>query len=109
MTRRPCTFRQCDVTRAVKAVVAAGLSEAVARKVPPVQGTLQGLISYFQTTTEFTKNISERTRADYIRQIKLIETKFGDFPISGLSDRRARGIFMEWRDELANKSVRQAD
>jgi hypothetical protein len=28
MTRRPATFRQCDVTKAVKAVVAAGVDIA---------------------------------------------------------------------------------
>jgi integrase len=87
----------------------ASYNEAVARKVAPVQGALQSLITYFQTTTEFTKDISERTRSDYIKQIKIIEQKFGDFPLAALSDTRTRGIFKEWRDKLAIKSVRQAD
>lgn len=67
------------------------------------------MTAYFQTTTEFTSGISERTRSDYIKQIKLIEQKFGDFPLSALSDPRTRGIFKEWRDQLAVNSVRQAD
>jgi integrase len=87
----------------------ASYNEACATKVAPVAGTLQKLIDYFQSMTEFTRDISERTRADYIKQIKIIEAKFGDFPQSALSDRRTRGIFKEWRDQLAIKSVRQAD
>jgi integrase len=87
----------------------ASYNEAVARKVAPLKGTLQSLINYFQTTTDFTRDIRDRTRSDYIQQIKIIEQKFGDFPLSGLSDLRTRGIFKEWRDQLATKSRRQAD
>jgi integrase len=70
---------------------------------------LQELIDYFQTTTEFTHGISPRTRSDYVKQIAVIEKKWGDFPTSGLNDKRARGLFMEWRNKLAQKSLRQAD
>jgi hypothetical protein len=87
----------------------ASYNEAVSKKPPAVGKTLSTIIAYFQTTTEFTTGISERTRADYIKQIKIIELKFGDFPLSTLGDSRTRGIFKEWRDELALKSVRQAD
>ena len=53
--------------------------------------------------------LRERTRADYIQQIAKIEQKFGDAPIKALADPRTRGIFMDWRDELALRSQRQAD
>lgn len=49
------------------------------------------------------------TQRDYIKLIKLIEREFADFPLSAMSDRRTRGIFMEWRDERAKASRRQAD
>ena len=39
----------------------------------------------------------------------VIEAEFGDFPLSALTDRRTRGIFLAWRDKLAAKSRRQAD
>jgi hypothetical protein len=53
--------------------------------------------------------LRDKTRGDYIAQIKKIEVKFGDMPIKALADRRARGVFMDWRDELALKSLRGAD
>jgi integrase len=87
----------------------ASYNEAIGRRIPANNKTLSSIIAYFQTTTEFTKGISERTQSDYVKQIKLIEQRFGDFPLSGLGDPRTRGIFKEWRDSLALKSVRQAD
>ena len=62
----------------------------------------------YQRSQEFL-GLAERTRADYIAKINLIEKRFGDFPLSLLSDRRTRGEFMAWRDKLASSSRRQAD
>ena len=84
-------------------------NEAIASRKPASDKTLQSLIDYFQKTTEFTHGIGPRTRSDYVKQVVIIEKKWSDFPISGLADKRARGLFMEWRDELAQKSARQAD
>ena len=35
--------------------------------------------------------------------------EFGDFPLSGMTDVRTRGIFKAWRERLALASRRQAD
>jgi integrase len=86
----------------------ASYNEAVARKVATPQGTLLAPLRAYQASAEFS-GLAERTRLDYVKQIKVIEKRFGDFPLSGLSDRRTRGIFMAWRDRLAAKSRRQAD
>ena len=62
----------------------------------------------FQASSDFT-DLSPRTRLDYVKQIKVIEREFGDFPLAALDDRRARGVFLDWRDKLAVRSRRQAD
>jgi integrase len=87
----------------------ASYNEAVATKVAPPSGALLALLFQFQDSAEFQFKISPRTRRDYIKQIKRIEKVFGDFPIKGLDDPRATSIFLEWRDELAKTSLRQAD
>ncbi len=86
----------------------ASYNQAVAAKVAPKAGVLQSILQRYQAASEFT-GLAERTRRDYVVQIKLIEKKFGDFPLVALTDKRARGIFREWRDQLALKSKRQAD
>jgi hypothetical protein len=43
------------------------------------------------------------------RRAATIEVKFGDMPTKVLAHPRARGVFMDWRDELALKSLRGAD
>jgi integrase len=87
----------------------ASYNEAVTRKIEPPKTALLALLLGFQDSAEFKFGISPRTRKDYIKQIKRIERDFGDFPIKSLSDPQARAEFLEWRDELAKTSLRQAD
>src|SRR5262249_61357048 len=53
--------------------------------------------------------LRERTRADYIQQLVKIEQRFGVARLEAMADVRTRGIFLDWRDELALSSKRQAD
>jgi integrase len=86
----------------------ASYQEAVSAKKAPPAGALLSLMVAYQASAEFT-GLRDRTRRDYIDQIKLIEAKFGDMPIKLLSARGARALFLEWRDRLAVNSRRQAD
>ena len=86
----------------------ASYNEAAARKASGPKGTILSLLDGYQQSTDFV-DLRERTKTDYKQKIKQIEERFGDFPLAALSDRRTRGIFMEWRDKLALKSRRQAD
>jgi hypothetical protein len=87
----------------------ASFNEACAAKIAPPTGVLMALLFRFQESADFQHGIEERTRRDYIKQIKRIEQSFGDFPIKALADPRSRAIFLEWRDKLAQTSLRQAD
>jgi integrase len=86
----------------------ASYNEAVSRKVARPQGVLFSILQGYQASDDF-RSLAERTRKDYSAKIKLLETEFGDFPLSALSDRRTRGVFKSWRDKLAIASRRQAD
>ena len=79
------------------------------RRSTPPTGVLLSLLFRFQESGEFQFGISQRTRRDYIKQIKRIEKAFGDFPIRAMADPGTRAIFLEWRDNLAQTSLRQAD
>jgi integrase len=86
----------------------ASYTAACATKVPTPEGRLLALTQAYQQSQDFLA-LRDRTRADYIKQIVKIERKFGDAPLKALSDPRTRGIFLDWRDELALRSKRQAD
>lgn len=87
----------------------ASYNEAAARKLVPPTGILIGIMQGYQASEEF-RSLADSTRRGYIAHIKRIEAKFGDFPLSALTDRRTRGIFLDWRDEVALRSGRrQAD
>jgi len=83
-------------------------NEAVATVRAPTTDKVVSLIKLYKGTTEFT-SLSARTQADYLKQIKKIEAKFGKLPLVALESPKARGAFKEWRDILAKKSLRQAD
>jgi integrase len=87
----------------------ASYNEAVAQKVTPPRGTLLSMLQQYQSSEDF-RSLADSTRRSYIALITRIEKKFGDFPLSALTDRLSRGIFMAWRDELAARAGhRQAD
>ena len=86
----------------------AAYNVAISRKVTPPTGVILSLLQGYQASDDFL-SLAPRTRRDYVRQIKAIEVRFGDFPVSALADRRTRGEFMKWRDDLALRSRRQAD
>lgn len=86
----------------------ASYNAAVAGLVQQKAGTLQCVITGFGNSSEFT-TLAEKTKKDYKRYIERIEERFGTFPLSALKDRRSRGIFKIWRDEVAVKSRRSAD
>jgi hypothetical protein len=86
----------------------ASYNEAVACKVVSPTGTLLSVLQAYQASDDFT-GLAESTRHGYVGRIRRIETEFADFPTAALTDRRTRGIFMAWRDKLAQRSRRQAD
>jgi integrase len=86
----------------------ASYNAAIATKVAAPEGRLLSLLQAYQQSQDFL-GLRERTRDDYVNQIAKIEQRFGDAPLKALSDPRTRGIFKDWRDELALKSKRQAD
>lgn len=83
---------------------------AVAAKVPTPADKLQAIINAYQAspsgdgTGKAFRDLAPRTRADYIKHIRVIEKRFGTMPIAALGDPRARALVLAWRDELAKKS-----
>jgi integrase len=88
---------------------AASYNEAIARKIAPPQGVILSILQGYQASENF-RGLAASTRRSYIALIMRIEKEFADFPLSALTDRRSRGIFMAWRDKIAASSGRrQAD
>jgi integrase len=87
----------------------ASYNAAVACKVTPPRGMLLSVLRQYQDSEDF-RLLADSTRRSYIPLIARIEKAFGDFPLGALTDRRTRGVFMAWRDQIAaNAGRRQAD
>lgn len=86
----------------------AALAAAKAEAPPHHKGTLQEVFNAYQASPAFTAKAAA-TQEGYKRRLPAIEAEFGDMPIKALADTRARGEFLDWRDQLAAKSPREAD
>lgn len=86
----------------------ASYNAAASAKIAMPKGNLHFVISRFEDSADF-GHLMPRTQADYLKHLDAIEREFGTFPIVGLKERRARVIFSEWKDQLAKRSLRQAD
>ena len=84
----------------------ASYNEAIARKFTPPRGVLLSLLQRYQGSEDF-RQLADSTRRSYVPLIVRIEKELGDFPLSALTDRRARGVFLEWRDKIAAASGRR--
>jgi hypothetical protein len=81
---------------------------AVSARVATPAGVLKAILRKFQQSQAFHK-LASSSRRSYVAHIRDIEREFGDLPLEALSDRRTRGVFREWRDQVALTSRRQAD
>ena len=87
----------------------ASYNEAAAQKIKsPTDGCCLSCRAIRQATIS-ASSLSAHARTMPALLRKEIEPEFSDFPLSALTDKRTRGIFMDWRDRLALKSRRQAD
>ncbi|MBX9876758.1 MAG: integrase, partial [Beijerinckiaceae bacterium] len=79
----------------------AGRSLAAAKS-----GTLAALIRLYTASSDYPKAASSQKA--YRTYLRLIEDRFGDMEMAALEDRRVRGIFKDWRDEM-KETPRKAD
>src|SRR5262249_20557432 len=82
-------------------------NEAIASRAITPHAVILSILQGDPASEDF-RGLAASTRRSYVALIKRIEKDFGDFPLSGLTDRRTRGIFMDWRDRLAAKLWTQA-
>ena len=87
----------------------ASYNAAIATKVVLPEGRLAGADTSLPDKPRFPWPARADARRLHHSRSAKIEQKFADAPIKALADPRTRGIFMDWRDELALRSKRQAD
>lgn len=71
-------------------------------------GTLQAVMDAYEKSPQFTK-LAPRTQRDYAGALLKISDKFGSHPLAVVEDPKIRIRFLEWRDQMAKASPRQAD
>jgi integrase len=88
---------------------AASYAEAERAHIRGPENTLAGLITKYEASPDFTA-LRASTKAEYKRMLRTIEAEWGDMPLAALNDPKARGLFLGWRDRLAEtRGLREAE
>jgi integrase len=74
----------------------------------PRARTLESIVDGYLDSENF-RSRAERTKTDYRKLARLVVANFGDLELDALAGERIRGKFLDWRDVLAKRSLRQAD
>ncbi|MBB3910505.1 tyrosine-type recombinase/integrase [Sphingomonas desiccabilis] len=79
-----------------------------APRIARTHGTLQAIIDGYQRSPQYLK-LAPRTKRDYDAALLRIGERFGDHPLAVIEDPKIRVRFLQWRDDRAKTSARQAD
>lgn len=66
------------------------------------------LIRRFEASPVFA-DMADTTKKEYRRKFTVIERKWGTAPIAAFNDKEFRKDALDWRDEIANRTRREAD
>lgn len=91
---------------ALRSGAASTASAATVHKAP----TLADVAAAYLASEKYSAK-AERTQQDYRKLLDVICRRFGDLEVAALHEApdETRGFFLDWRDELAKRSKRQAD
>ncbi|GJD31437.1 hypothetical protein PMNALOAF_2696 [Methylobacterium adhaesivum] len=70
--------------------------------------TLSWLIRAYQASDDW-RGLSDKTKENELFNLRAVEAEFGTLPLKDIEERGARAVFLEWRDELAERHPRAAD
>ncbi|MEO4045379.1 integrase [Hoeflea sp. CAU 1731] len=74
----------------------------------PYQGCIAGIVRAYLKSPHYT-DLKPSTREGYDLAIRTIESEFYDMSAEKISTAGTRTLFLEWRDEIAEKYPRKAD
>ena len=71
-------------------------------------GTFQSVSDAWERSAAFTR-LAARTKLDYLAAKGKIDAKWGTYPLEVIEDPKIRPRFLDWRDQMGERSARQAD
>ena len=71
-------------------------------------GSFQSVSDAWEKSPAFAR-LAPRTKLDYMAAKDKIDAKWGTYPLDVIEDPKIRPRFLDWRDEMGQRSPRQAD